>query len=260
MEQFEAINVEQAYTRWKEGSAAPVDIRDPQSFEAGHTPRLSSHQRHPVGLYATKRLRAAGDGDVLPRQQQPQRGAVPAAPGFDAVYSIDGGFEARPVSIRKTWKPLPDPRRPPRIGGLPFILCAFSRVFRRSVCQRSGFRRYNRPSGSPTSKPRPKSFTYDGRAMVRVIAISNPRPALAFVDYMATGASGLSCATAARRRKSGWPTTATSNRCNTSCSSFWSIRSTAVIRPPAGRPAIPTPACTIRANPTCTPCAARPGR
>ena len=38
MEQFEAINVEQAYTRWKEGSAAPVDIRDPQSFEAGHTP------------------------------------------------------------------------------------------------------------------------------------------------------------------------------------------------------------------------------
>lgn len=38
MEQFEAINVEQAYTRWKEGSAALVDIRDPQSFEAGHTP------------------------------------------------------------------------------------------------------------------------------------------------------------------------------------------------------------------------------
>ena len=49
--------------------------------------------------------------------------------GFDAVYSIDGGFEAPPVSIRKTWKPLPDPRRPPRIGGFPFILCAFSRVF-----------------------------------------------------------------------------------------------------------------------------------
>ena len=38
MEQFEAINVEQAYARWKEGSAALVDIRDPQSFEAGHTP------------------------------------------------------------------------------------------------------------------------------------------------------------------------------------------------------------------------------
>lgn len=36
MEQFEAINVEQAYTRWKDGSAALVDIRDPQSFDAGH--------------------------------------------------------------------------------------------------------------------------------------------------------------------------------------------------------------------------------
>ncbi len=38
MEQFETINVEQAYLRLKEGSATLVDIRDPQSFEAGHTP------------------------------------------------------------------------------------------------------------------------------------------------------------------------------------------------------------------------------
>ena len=127
MEQFEAINVEQAYTRWKEGSAARSTSAIRKVLKPGIRRRLSSHQRHPVGLYATKRLRAAGDGDVLPRQQQPQRGAVPAAPGFDAVYSIDGGFEAGPVSIRKTWKPLPDPAA--RRASAGFILCAFSRVF-----------------------------------------------------------------------------------------------------------------------------------
>ncbi|HEB0978539.1 TPA: thiosulfate sulfurtransferase GlpE, partial [Yersinia enterocolitica] len=38
MEQFETISIEQAYNRLKEHQAVLVDIRDPQSFEAGHAP------------------------------------------------------------------------------------------------------------------------------------------------------------------------------------------------------------------------------
>lgn len=129
MEQFEAINVEQAYARWKEGSAALVDIRDPQSFEAGHTPgafhltnaTLSAFMQQndferPVMVMCYHGNSSRSAAQYLLHQ------------GFDAVYSIDGGFEAC-ASIRKTWKPLPDPRRPPCVGGLPLRFCARFRGF-----------------------------------------------------------------------------------------------------------------------------------
>ena len=130
MEQFEAINVEQAYTRWKEGSAALVDIRDPQSFEAGHTPgafhltnaTLSAFMQQndferPVMVMCYHGNSSRSAAQYLLHQ------------GFDAVYSIDGGFEAWARQYPQDVETLPDPRRPPRIGGLPFIFMRVSRVF-----------------------------------------------------------------------------------------------------------------------------------
>lgn len=95
MEQFEAINVEQAYSRWKDGSAALVDIRDPQSFEAGHTPGAfhltnaslqtfmqQNDFERPVMVMCYHGNSSRSAAQYLLHQ------------GFDAVYSIDGGFEA----------------------------------------------------------------------------------------------------------------------------------------------------------------------
>lgn len=95
MEQFEAINVEQAHGRWQDGSAALVDIRDPQSFAAGHTPgafhltnaTLQTFMQqndfdHPVMVMCYHGNSSRGAAQYLLNQ------------GFDAVYSIDGGFEA----------------------------------------------------------------------------------------------------------------------------------------------------------------------
>lgn len=100
MEQFEAINVEQAYTRWKEGSAALVDIRDPQSFEAGHTPgafhltnaTLSAFMQQndferPVMVMCYHGNSSRSAAQYLLHQ------------GFDAVYSIDGGFRGLGPSV-----------------------------------------------------------------------------------------------------------------------------------------------------------------
>lgn len=95
MEQFEAISVEQAYLRWKEGKTALVDIRDPQSYEAGHAPgafHLTNGSLHtfmqqtdfdqPVMVMCYHGNSSKGAAQYLLQQ------------GFDVVYSIDGGFEA----------------------------------------------------------------------------------------------------------------------------------------------------------------------
>lgn len=95
MEQFEGINVEQAYTRWKAGSAALVDIRDPQSFDAGHAPgafhltntslqafMLQHDIARPVMVICYHGNSSRSVAQYLLHQ------------GVDAVYSIDGGFEA----------------------------------------------------------------------------------------------------------------------------------------------------------------------
>ena len=130
MEQFEAINVEQAYARWKEGSAALVDIRDPQSFEAGHTPgafhltnaTLSAFMQQndferPVMVMCYHGNSSRSAAQYLLHQGSTRSTASTAAsrPG--------------PASIRKTWKPLPDSLRPPCIGGLPLRFCARFRGF-----------------------------------------------------------------------------------------------------------------------------------
>ncbi|CNB49194.1 thiosulfate sulfurtransferase [Yersinia ruckeri] len=95
MEQFEVIDIEQAYTRWKEGQTVLVDIRDPQSYKAGHTPgafhltngSLPAFIQHtdvdqPVMVMCYHGNSSRGAAQYLLEQ------------GFDAVYSINGGFEA----------------------------------------------------------------------------------------------------------------------------------------------------------------------
>lgn len=95
MEQFETISVEQAYTRLKEKNTVLVDIRDPQSYQAGHAPsafHLTNDSLHtfmqqidfeqPVMVMCYHGNSSKGAAQYLLQQ------------GFEAVYSIDGGFEA----------------------------------------------------------------------------------------------------------------------------------------------------------------------
>ena len=95
MEQFETIDVVQAHQRLKDGSAALVDIRDPQSIEAGHTPgafhltnaTLSAFMQQnefdrPVMVMCYHGNSSRSAAQYLLHQ------------GFDAVDSIDGVFEA----------------------------------------------------------------------------------------------------------------------------------------------------------------------
>lgn len=95
MEQFEAINVEQAYTRWRNGSAALVDIRDPQSFDAGHA--LSAFHLTNTSLQAFMLQHdIARPVMVMCYHGNSSRSVAQYLlhQGFDTVYSIDGGFES----------------------------------------------------------------------------------------------------------------------------------------------------------------------
>ncbi|MFZ4832511.1 thiosulfate sulfurtransferase GlpE [Rouxiella sp. Mn2063] len=95
MEQFETLSVEQAHSRLKQGSAVMVDIRDPQSFQQAHAPgafHLSNESmaafmqqadtNTPVMVMCYHGISSRSAAQYLLTQ------------GFDAVYSIDGGFEA----------------------------------------------------------------------------------------------------------------------------------------------------------------------
>ncbi|KFK93111.1 MULTISPECIES: thiosulfate sulfurtransferase GlpE [unclassified Serratia (in: enterobacteria)] len=95
MEQFEAIGVEQAHIRWKEGSATLVDIRDPQSFAAGHAPEAFHLTNATLPLFMQQ-----NEFDrpvmVICYHGNSSRSAAQYLlhQGFDEVYSVDGGFEA----------------------------------------------------------------------------------------------------------------------------------------------------------------------
>ena len=95
METFECIGVEEAHQKLQQKHAVLVDIRDPQSFEAGHTPgafhltnaTLSAFMQQnefdrPVMVMCYHGNSSRSAAQYLLHQ------------GFDAVYSIDGGFEA----------------------------------------------------------------------------------------------------------------------------------------------------------------------
>lgn len=95
MEQFETISVELAYQRWQEGSCVLVDIRDEQSFSAGHTPGAFHLTNASMPLFMQQ-----NEFDrpimVMCYHGHSSRSAAQYLlhQGFDAVYSIDGGFTA----------------------------------------------------------------------------------------------------------------------------------------------------------------------
>lgn len=94
MEQFEAIDIEQAYQRWQQGDVL-VDIRDPQSFSAGHVPGATHLSNDTLGGFVQQTDRAR-PVMVMCYHGISSRNAAQylLSLGFDAVYSVDGGFEA----------------------------------------------------------------------------------------------------------------------------------------------------------------------
>ncbi len=95
MEQCETITVEQAYTRWKSNSALLVDIRDPQSFAAGHAPGAF----HLTPASMPDFIRQTGVSQPIMVMCYHGNSSRSAAQyllqrGFIAVCSVDGGCEA----------------------------------------------------------------------------------------------------------------------------------------------------------------------
>lgn len=94
MEQFECITVEEAYQKLHQGAAVLVDIRDPQSYAMGHAPQafmtndtLGAFMREHGFDTAVMVMCYHGNSSKGAAQYLLQQ-------GYDAVYSIDGGFEA----------------------------------------------------------------------------------------------------------------------------------------------------------------------
>ncbi|NLS54686.1 thiosulfate sulfurtransferase GlpE [Hafnia alvei] len=95
MEQFVVISVEQAQQKLQQPETVLVDIRDPQSYAAGHAAgafhltneTLQNFMQHnefdtPVMVMCYHGNSSRGAAQYLLHQ------------GFEEVYSIDGGFEA----------------------------------------------------------------------------------------------------------------------------------------------------------------------
>ncbi|XBS69530.1 thiosulfate sulfurtransferase GlpE [Acerihabitans sp. KWT182] len=95
MEQFEAISVEQAHQRWRRGEAVMVDIRDPQSFAAGHAPGAIHLTNDTLGAFL-QQAELSRPVMVMCYHGNSSKGAAQylLQQGFTAAYSIDGGFEA----------------------------------------------------------------------------------------------------------------------------------------------------------------------
>ena len=95
MEQFACISVEMAQQRLAESEALLVDIRDPQSFAAGH----AKSAFHLTGDTLNRFMQQA-DFDtpvlVMCYHGHSSKGAAQylIQQGFEQVFSIDGGFEA----------------------------------------------------------------------------------------------------------------------------------------------------------------------
>lgn len=95
MDQFECINVEEAHQKMHRGKAVLVDIRDPQSFAMGHTPGAFHLTNDTLGAFMRD-----NDFDtpvmVMCYHGNSSKGAAQylLQQGYDAVYSVDGGFDA----------------------------------------------------------------------------------------------------------------------------------------------------------------------
>lgn len=148
MDQFECINVEEAHQKMHRGQAVLVDIRDPQSFAMGHTPGAFHLTNDTLGAFMRD-----NDFDtpvmVMCYHGNSSKGAAQylLQQGYDAVYSVDGGFDARIVISRQKLN-----TRLSADPAIPSPLCG-------------------------NKRPLP---------MLMITSFSNPRVARAFVDYMAT--------------------------------------------------------------------------
>ena len=95
MEQFECINVQDARQKIAEEQALLVDIRDPQSFAAGHATGAFHLTNDSLPAFM-----AAADLSkpvlVMCYHGNSSKGAAQylLEQGFSAAYSIDGGFSA----------------------------------------------------------------------------------------------------------------------------------------------------------------------
>ncbi|MCC8366242.1 MULTISPECIES: thiosulfate sulfurtransferase GlpE [Xenorhabdus] len=94
MEHFQTISPEQAYQNWLDKSALMVDIRDPQSFRAGHVTGAFHLTNETIN-----QLLQEADFDqpvmVMCYHGHSSQGAAQYLIniGFETVYSVNGGFE-----------------------------------------------------------------------------------------------------------------------------------------------------------------------
>ncbi|NMP28426.1 thiosulfate sulfurtransferase GlpE [Rahnella sp. SAP-1] len=95
MDQFETISVEQAHHHLKENAAVMVDIRDIQSFNAAHAAGALHLSNENISTFM-QQTDAMTPVLVMCYHGISSRNAAQflLSQGFDAVYSIDGGFEA----------------------------------------------------------------------------------------------------------------------------------------------------------------------
>ncbi|MFE8115814.1 thiosulfate sulfurtransferase GlpE [Brenneria goodwinii] len=94
MEQFAAIDIEKAYSRWQQGDVI-VDIRDPQSFASAHVPG-ARHLTNETLADFVREADLASPVMVICYHGISSRSAAQylISLGFEVVFSIDGGFEA----------------------------------------------------------------------------------------------------------------------------------------------------------------------
>lgn len=95
MAQFQFISVEQALQKLQAQQAVLVDIRDPQSFAAGHAPQ-AYHLTNQSLLPFMQQTDFSVPVIVMCYHGNSSQGAAQylVNQGFDEVYSLNGGFEA----------------------------------------------------------------------------------------------------------------------------------------------------------------------
>lgn len=95
MEQFEKLAPSEAHQHWVDGTAILVDVRDPQSFHAGH----ASGAYHLTNETLSTFLEQTDYEQTIMVMCYHGHSSQGAAQyliniGFESVYSINGGFEA----------------------------------------------------------------------------------------------------------------------------------------------------------------------
>jgi len=95
MEQFECINVQEARQKLTDDNALLVDIRDPQSFAAGHAIGAFHLTNDSLPAFmATADLNSPVLVMCYHGNSSKSAAQYLLGQGFSAAYSIDGGFAA----------------------------------------------------------------------------------------------------------------------------------------------------------------------